>query len=410
MSPAFTTRRRAEEFDRLVESTRSGIPVTGPVPADLTELAAFATALSAAPEIAPRPAFAAELRERLMAAAATELAAPADAVTDRLTVRHNPARRRHERRITIGIASLAIVGASAGTALASQSALPGQPLYPVKRAIENVRTGFTPGDSGKGSAILGDADTRLDEVTQLSRDSDGNAAEIAKTLDAFAEQAKKASDLLLSNYQQDQDAASIEKLHAFASDSIDQLAELEPLLPAAAKDALANAAQAVLMIDSAASNLCPSCAGNPIISLPETLLDSTASTIDDLAKALTPKTTGVSTKSSSKTPSTPAVPADDGATNVIPSLLPTLPAIGNIGGQATSQGKTSTKSTSKPDVGGVVKGVGGTVKGVTDGLGSSVGGPVGETVKGVGDTVDGVTNGVGDLLGGLLGTNPTPSP
>ena len=28
MSPAFTTRRRAEEFDRLVETARRGSPVT----------------------------------------------------------------------------------------------------------------------------------------------------------------------------------------------------------------------------------------------------------------------------------------------------------------------------------------------------------------------------------------------
>jgi len=399
MSPAFTTRRRAEEFDRLVESARSGSPATGPVSADLADLADFAAALGSAPEVAPRPAFASDLRERLMAAAATELVA-GDAITDRLTVRTNPARRKHERRFTIGIAALAVVGASAGTALASQGSLPGEPLYPVKRAIENVRSGFTPSESGKGAVLLDDADRRLSEVAQLSRgDSEAKVSEIKETLDAFADQAKKASDLLLSNYQDSHDADSIEKLHAFTSDSIDQLTVLEPLLPDEAKQALTTAAQAVLMIDTAAHNLCPSCGGNTIGALPETLLAATANTVGTITRSLQPHSgTGAGTKTATGTTGTsksglPKVPSTIGPASVDPSALPSLPPIlKGVSGTGSTGDKTS-DPTAKPST------VGEVVKGVTDG--------VGNTVKGVTDGVGDALSGVDGLVGGLLGTNQT---
>jgi len=397
MSPAFSTRRHADDFDRLVEAARRGTPAAGPVPAELAELATFATRLSETPAVAPRAAFSADLRERLMAAAATELT-PAAEVNDRLTVRSNPAtRRRHERRLTVGIASIAIVGASAGTALASQGALPGEPLYPVKRAIENVRTGFTPGDSGKGSALLSDADNRLSEVSKLSHGSD-NSSQITATLDAFAEQAKKASDLLLTNYQQNNDPASIQKLQQFTSDSIDQLTALEPLLPDSAKQSLTDAAQTVLMIDTAAHNACPSCGGNSITSLPESLLNPVSQTLDSLTTSLkAPKPSA--TKSQKPTISLPSVPANLGPANVAPSDGPatTAPSKKPSSGTKTDPldpikkllQPSSSSPSSKPSS------LGDVVQGVTDGLNDTVGGVLG--------SVDGV-------VGGLLGGNKTTGP
>jgi len=397
MSPAFSTRRHADEFDRMVEAARSGTPASGPVPAELAELAAFAASLSEAPAVAPRPAFSADLRERLMAAAATELVR-ADDVTDRLTVRSAPAaRRRHERRLTVGIVSLAIVGASAGTALASQGALPGQPLYPVKRAIESVRTGFTTSDSGKGSALLGDANTRLDEVAKLSGGSSDDSAQITSTLNAFAEQAKKASDLLLTTYQQSHDPAAIKKLQQFTSDSIDQLTTLEPQLPDSAKQALTEAAQTVLMIDTAAHNACPSCGGSSITSLPESLLAPVSQTLDSLTKPLHPHHHPSATKSEQPKVTLPSVPADVGPANLAPSTKPTLlPSAKTDPGTKTDKTDPIKKLLQPPSSPKAEpSSLGDVVQGVTDGVDG--------TVKGVLGTVDGV-------LGGLLGTTQTPAP
>jgi len=390
MSPAFPTRRRADEFDRLVESTLSGNTAAGPASAELAALASFATALREAPAVTPRADFAADLRERLMTAAATELTAaaadrPVDRLTDRLTVGSGPAaRRRGERRLTLGIASLAIVGASAGTALASQGALPGEPLYPVKRAIENVRTGFSPSDSAKGASLLGEADTRLDEVAELSRSSAGDQDEIATTLNAFAEQAKKASDLLLTTYQQDHDPAAIEKLHEFTANSIDQLTVLEPLLPDAAKQALASAAQAILMIDTAAHNLCPACGGDGVTSLPETLLDPMSQTLDSMGKSLADKLP--SAAHSDQPIALPSVPVQLG------------PAVVDPTSKATVRPVPKTSITLAPSK---TKGI----LSAPTATPSTLGGAVGDVTGTVSGTVDGVVGLVGGLLGG---TTPTP--
>lgn len=376
MNPAFTSRRRADEFDRLVEAAVAGTAVTDPGAPELAALAELAASLREVPAVTPRAAFSADLRERLMAAAATELTPAAARTANRLTVRPaTPARRRTERRLTVGIAALAIIGGTAGTALASQSALPGQALYPVKRAVENIRAGFALGDDAKGSTLLADAHTRLEEVGKLSRSSSPSSQdqeEISKTLATFSTQAQKASDLLLSDYQSDHDAASIQKLHDFTTASIDQLTELQPLLPAAAQDALSGAAQALLMIDSAAHNLCPTC-GVGVTSLPTTLLDPVAKTLDDLGAALgsTPAKTPATTKHNGPKPTLPSVPTNIGPASTDPAQqdptkLPTKP--NDASSLPAAPNLLPSVPTPSPSLGQLVTGVTGTVLGTVGGV------------------------------------------
>src|SRR4051794_21249502 len=167
MTPLFPARRSAERFDSLVEGGRRDD--VDPATSDLLELVG---ALRSVPESQPRPEFVADLRDRLMVAAATELKpAPATLrVRDdvaRLTVK--PVRSRRERRIGIAVATVAVMGATTSMAFASQGAIPGDALYPLKRAIENTEAGFSRGDDAKGEAILGNASERLDEVGKLSQ-------------------------------------------------------------------------------------------------------------------------------------------------------------------------------------------------------------------------------------------------
>ena len=54
-------------------------------------------------------------------------------------------------------------------AVAAQTALPGDSLYPVKRAIEDTRTGLASGDTAKGARLLANARGRLDEVDRARR-------------------------------------------------------------------------------------------------------------------------------------------------------------------------------------------------------------------------------------------------
>ena len=101
------------------------------------------------------------LRERLMTAAATELV-PA-------TRRPGSPCRRAGPPANAGspppsVAS-PIVGATTSMAVAAQSALPGDALYPLKRAIENAQTGFSVDEREKGTHMLANATGRLDEIS-----------------------------------------------------------------------------------------------------------------------------------------------------------------------------------------------------------------------------------------------------
>jgi hypothetical protein len=271
MSSLHPARRSAERFDSLLHSEHGAS-----THARDAELLALVNALQALPQPEPRPAFSLDLRERLMLAAETELVG-ADAtdakfrdLTDRLTVRTT--RTPRERRMAIALGGFAMVGATTSMAVAAQSALPGDTLYPLKRAIENVETGFNVSDSAKGNAILANATGRLDEVRSLSQSGDADVDAVVATLDTFADQATEASELLLDNFQATGSQASINQLRDFTAASLETLAVLEPLIPAEAKGALLDAAQAILAIDGQAAFLCPECDSLGIISIPTQLV------------------------------------------------------------------------------------------------------------------------------------------
>jgi hypothetical protein len=281
MTSLHPARRSAERFDALVEGDWHDA-----VDPRTTELLELVGAMRAVPQPAARPEFVADLRERLMLAAETELAPAAressdtaDAVQKRLTVA--PRRTARERRLAVAIGGFAIVGATASMAVASQSALPGDALYPIKRAIENAEAGFHLSDEGKGTTILANASGRLDEIDAMTSEGSGDAADIESTLDTFSDQASEAGDLLLTDYENTGSEASITRLHDFTSTSIDSLAALEEVIPAQARPAMLEAVQVLFTIDSAAAQACPSCAGEVLTEVPPQLLAAGAESLAD---------------------------------------------------------------------------------------------------------------------------------
>src|SRR3989344_3988498 len=68
----------------------------------------------------------------------------------------------------IVILALTIVG---GAARASKGSLPGQTLYPVKRAVEKVEVAFTTSDEGKVKILSNHAKRRLAEVVTLVQEN-----------------------------------------------------------------------------------------------------------------------------------------------------------------------------------------------------------------------------------------------
>jgi hypothetical protein len=408
MTSLIPARRRAERFDSLVEGGGRRDDVDQAT-SDLLEVVG---ALRAMPEVQPRPGFVADLRERLMEAAEEELA-PVRARrrddVERLTVR--PTRNPRERRVAIAIGTVAVIGATTSMAYASQSAIPGDALYPLKRAIENTETGFSRGDDAKGQAMLGNASTRLHEVDELSQQKDPDSALVVRTLDTFTSEATDASNHLLAAHEQDGDPASIRQLHQFTQASIDQLSELASVVPQSADAALQNAAAALMDIDAAATHVCPDC-GTGLTELPPTLvadaahaaegltgleaggaLDGTGPSSGPTASAQQNAGKGTRGPSGLNPPDNPIqipTPQPSDATHALGNLLPTPGSgQGSSGSGGSGSGSNGGKHHHPPvDV-------------------SPVTTPVTTTVDQV---VTGVVDGVTGLLDGLTGGGSTSGP
>jgi hypothetical protein len=255
MSPVFAARRRAEEFQALVEGTSTGADSD----ARYAEFLELVQGMRETVPVTARPEFVAELRERLLDEARTAARTGKGAdVAARLTVHRSPSTRRRERRLAAAVGGLAIVGASTGMAVAAQNALPGDPLYPLKRAIENAQTGVQVNEDDKGKTLLDNASGRLEEVDRLSRES-GEGQPVAETLQAFTDQASEASELLLSDYAERGQKDSVELLRDFTADSMARLNALESVVPEDARASLIQAAQTLTQIDQQLLNACPSC-------------------------------------------------------------------------------------------------------------------------------------------------------
>lgn len=260
-------RQRAERFATLVERSSTGERTEVADTRD-DELLELVGALRAVPDPQPRPEFVTDLRARLMAEAETVL------VPDDLSKLRLPARRTsRERRIAAVVGGLAIVGATTSVAVASQSALPGESLYPIKRVIESAHVGLSLGDADKGGLQLANATDRLEEAAALAGSDDpGAQARVAPTLATFSDQATQGADLLFADYAQQDRGSSIATLRDFASSSLTELERLEPSVPADARDELVAAADVLAQIDAEAAQQCPECGGTPIESFPPSLI------------------------------------------------------------------------------------------------------------------------------------------
>lgn len=307
--------RGAEEFDALV----SGSAGEADRYADLLELV---SSLRATPPVSARPEFVASLRTQLVAAAER---APVEAESD-LAARLTPRQRRgsRERRLAALVGGFAVVSASGSMAMAAQDALPGDVLYPVKRAIENAQTNLQRDGASKADTLIAHAEARLDEVQELAA-SDGDADQIASTLQDFTDQAKQASEFALDDYAATGATTPIAELRAFASDSMDILGALGPVLPDSTRAILITATQTLRQVDSAAWEACPACADDDIAEVPNFALQSLTKVLNgpitDAASVTRPVPEAKPTKDAvSKNPSDDPTPSSDPSSK--PSTTP----------------------------------------------------------------------------------------
>lgn len=275
MSTAFTTRRRAERFDALLAD-----PVAGADDARFGELLEVVGQLRAVPAPEPRADFSASLREQLMVEADSVLLPQDRTADDRLALPARTARTARsprDRRLAAAAGALAMVGATTSMAVAAQTSLPGDALYPVKRALEDVHAGISLGDAARGRTLLANASGRLDEASELARDgSEEGLAAAPGALEDFADQAEEGSALLLEDYRQTGDTASVATVRDFAGQSLAVLESLESQLPEEADDDLLRAAEVLTRIDREAAELCATCGGLGIAEIPPSLVSSVA--------------------------------------------------------------------------------------------------------------------------------------
>ncbi|NYI99513.1 hypothetical protein HNR19_000212 [Nocardioides thalensis] len=265
------SRRRADEFDAQLSRARDGKgPAADPAFDDLLEIVG---ALRSVPEVTARPEFVADLRERLVAEAAAQpvQAATRRPVDDALVARLTPAqtRGRNERRLATLLGGFAVVAATGSMAMASQAALPGDVLYPMKRAIENAQTNLQSDEAAKAETLLAHAQQRLVEVEALSERDGDVADEISSTLQDFSEQTNQATSLAIDEFETSGDEKSLQDVRTFADESMGQLTDLGDRLPDEIRPALITAAQTVRQVDSAAQQVCPTCEGGTVTDLPE---------------------------------------------------------------------------------------------------------------------------------------------
>lgn len=381
MTSVFAARRAAEEFADLVDGTRPDV-------ADrYAALSPVVALLADQPRVQARPAFVADLRSALMAAADLELApAPARAlrVVQTTEVRRTPVRQR--RFSAAAAVALVVVGGTTGVAAAAQSALPGDGLYSVKRGIESATSVFATTDAGKGSDLLDRAGTRIDEVEALSASGAGRE-QIRATLEDFSESAGKGAGLLFRSYEAKGQSTDIAAVRAFAADQRTALAGLADLAPAAARQDFDAAMAALDAIDTEALSLCAGCGG------------SSADAAFDDVDALSALDTLLSLPARSKTrevgkrQETNHASAPAGGTTSAPPTNGPAPTGGGTTGPAPTGGTTSTP-TPTPEPTQVVQN---TLEAVTEPVTSLV------NQLGANTGLTAVTNPLTNLLGGLTG-------
>ena len=254
MSSVIPARRRAEEFAALVDGASDP---AGTRHEDLVELV---TLLRGTPLVTPRAEFVSELRDALMAEADVALA-PVDS---KLALRTHT-RTRRDRRWAIAAGTAVLLGTGTSMAVASQDALPGDALYPIKRVLEGAQTTLQVDEISKGEALLSNASGRLDEASALrDRGTAASDAALPRALDDFASQSRSAADVLLDEYADTGDEQAIIELREFTRESMDRLVELADDLPSSARTSLEHAAQALKEIDDRARAACPDCPGDAL--------------------------------------------------------------------------------------------------------------------------------------------------
>lgn len=403
MTPAFSARRRADEFEALL-SRRPDTPISERDAARFAALLDVVGDLRALPEVAPRPEFVSALRESLMTEADTVLVRQ-PSTPPRLAM-PIPSRTR-DRRVGALLGGAALLGATATMAVAAQTSLPGESLYGVKRGIESAQVRLAGDDAARGRTLLSHAETRLTELEELASGDGGTEKLAPDTLDAFTKQSSEGVHSLLTAYERGRAEQDVQRARDFTADSMERLAALENDLPSDARDELLAAGRTLTDLDTEISIACRACVGG-ITTTPDFLLTSAPTDLltgldsDERTLEAAPVSgqdlTGITVPEVLQSPSLLPSPSPSTPTPEVTVPDPTKPERDRPDKVTdVTEDVTDTTTDLANDLDGVT---GGALGGLTTGVDDATGGLIGEVTG----TLDGLT---GDTLdqagdGGLL--------
>lgn len=278
MIPLLAARRRADEFDALVQGKERA-----DAHPELVALAAVADELVSASSV-PTPEMSksagADLRSRLMAEAdEVLLPLPRGAKLGAAAGNGRAPGARRDRRIAIAASALVAIGATTSAAVASQDAVPGDTLYPIKRLVEDVRTTLHFDDTARGESQLEIAGGRLDELSELAR-AKGTDSNLERALIDFRADTNKAAKTLIGRHEETGEQAPLVTLDEFSASSLERLGTISAALPSNVLDELGRTTLLLRDLDTAVSDLCPDCAAVPL-TVPQELLDVLGAQLTD---------------------------------------------------------------------------------------------------------------------------------
>jgi hypothetical protein len=238
-TPWWRQRRQRERFARAVDSSPESTEPYDPKLAG--ELAVVVMLRRTAPATAPDTDTAARMRAKVLA----ELAIPAVRPSP---VPRVPAPARPRGRVTgtrgrlviaLGAAFCLVLALSGMTLLLARNALPGDPLYAVRRTVESATLGLTVGDDAKGRKHLEFAADRVGDIESLvARYPDLTNSPVGDYLTAFADfdSDATAGAADLTGYAAANGPAELTMLRDWANQQASRIKQLEPGLPGAARD------------------------------------------------------------------------------------------------------------------------------------------------------------------------------
>ena len=160
--------------------------------------------------------------------------------------------------IAVGAAFCLVIALCGMTMLLSNSALPGDPLYGVRRTVESAAMSLTFGDESKGLKHLGYAADRISDIETLAaRYPDTADSPSGDYLTAFADFSSDASagSADLTGYAASNGPDVLNQLHDWALRQSARITAVDPELPTEAKAAASTSQTLLTRIETRATAL-----------------------------------------------------------------------------------------------------------------------------------------------------------